>query len=176
MLKSDVIWKIISGVLFATVGGMLVVIVIQVLGRMVGQSIPWTEELIRYLFLWTVNFGMAVGMRHANHASVNILYLVLPRKKWIEVVHLVIYTASAFVFFSLLSYWNYGMTMRQLRSGEISPALEIPMFLVSLPLFMCDLLAVVGLAQSMFLDMKTRERVSSCDQGEASDIIEEARV
>ena len=89
---------------------------------------------------------MAVGMRQANHASVNILYMVLPKKKWIEIVHLVIYTVSALVFFSLLSYWNYGMTMRQLRSGEISPALEIPMFLVSLPLFICDLLAVIGVS------------------------------
>jgi TRAP-type C4-dicarboxylate transport system permease small subunit len=176
MQKKRILWKIVDGILFATVSGMLVVIIIQVTGRVLGRSVPWSEELTRYFFLWTVNFGMAVGMRNADHASVNVLYLVLPKTKIIQRIHLVIYTISCFVFFALLTYWNYAMTMRQLRSGEISPALELPMFLVTIPLFICDILAIIGLVQGVFLDAHTRDRITMIEPVETMDMFGEGLI
>lgn len=176
MQKKRILWKIVDSILFATVGGMLVVIIIQVVGRVIGASVPWSEELTRYLFLWTVSFGMAVGMRYADHASVNVLYLVLPKTKIIQKIHLVIYTLSCLVFFALLTYWNYAMTMRQLRNGEISPALELPMFLVTIPLFLCDILAIIGLVQGVFFDAHTRDRITMIEPVETLEMLEEGSI
>jgi TRAP-type C4-dicarboxylate transport system permease small subunit len=119
---------------------------------------------------------MAVGMRHADHASVNVLYLVLPKTKVIQRIHLVIYTVSCLLFFALLTYWNYAMTMRQLRSGEISPALELPMFFVTMPLFVCDILASIGLIQGAFFDTHTRGRITMIEPIETMDMPEEGLV
>jgi TRAP-type C4-dicarboxylate transport system permease small subunit len=176
MGKKNYLWRIVDGVLFITVSGMLVVIVIQVISRIIGRSVPWTEEMTRYLFLWTINFGMVMGMRNADHASVNIVYLLLPKSRLIERIHLVIYTASILLFFTLLTYWNIGMTLRQYRSLEISPALGIPMFLVTFPLFICNILAVMALIHSVFLDEKTKKRIILADQIDSIEMIEEGAV
>jgi TRAP-type C4-dicarboxylate transport system permease small subunit len=151
---------------------MLIVIVIQVAGRIAGESVPWSEELTRYLFLWTVNFGMAVGMRNAEHASVNVIYYLLPKTRIIQKTLLFIYVISCFAFFVLLTYWNLTMTVRQFNSEEMSPALGMPMFLVTLPLFICNILATVGLVQSAFFDEQTKKRLTMPDQGESFDQLE----
>lgn len=174
MVKKDYVWKVVDAILFVTVSSMLLVIAVQVVSRIAGKSVPWTEELSRYLFLWTVNFGMAVGMRHADHASVNFVYLVIPKKEIIKKIHLGIYTLSCVLFFSLLTYWNFSMTMRQLKSGEISPAMEIPMFLVTLPLFVCDILACIGLVYGVLFDEKVSKRIIDAGAEEVSDLLEEA--
>jgi TRAP-type C4-dicarboxylate transport system permease small subunit len=119
---------------------------------------------------------MAVGMRYADHASVNVLYLILPKSKIIERIHISIYTLSCLVFFALLAYWNYAMTMRQLHSGEISPALELPMFWVTIPLFLCDILAVIGLVQGAVFDAHTRDRITMVEPAETIEMVQEASI
>ncbi|OHD29502.1 MAG: hypothetical protein A2Y31_00035 [Spirochaetes bacterium GWC2_52_13] len=172
MAKRNFLWRVVDSILLLTVSGMLLVVIIQVVGRIISKSVPWSEELTRYLFLWTVNIGMAVGMRYADHASVNVIYLLLPKTKIVRRIHLSIYATSCVVFFALLTYWNIGMTFRQFNSGEMSPALELPMFLVSLPLFVCDILAAVGLVQSAFFDKSTRERIVMLGQNESLERLE----
>lgn len=176
MDKKNFLWKIVDGILFITVSGMLLVVTIQVVGRIISRSVPWSEEMTRYLFLWTVNFGMAVGMRNADHASVNIIYIMLPKTKIIQRVHLGIYTISCLVFFSLLTYWNIGMTIRQFNSGEMSPAVGLPMFWVSFPLFICNILAAIGLIQSVFFDETTKNRIKMLEQTDTLELLEERSV
>ena len=46
---------------FVIVLGLLVTVSCQALSRLTGASAPWTEELSRFLFIWTAFLGMASG-------------------------------------------------------------------------------------------------------------------
>lgn len=74
MKIAKTLWRIIDVILFITVLSMLVVVLMQVLGRTFGKSIPWSEEMTRNLFIWTVNFGMVVGFKNVDHARVTFVY------------------------------------------------------------------------------------------------------
>ena len=166
METKGLLWKIIDGILLLTVAGMLIVVTLQVFGRLVGKSVPWSEEMTRNLFVWTINFGMAVGFRRAEHARVTFIYNFLPKHRVMKTIQLVIYVMSCIGFFSVAMYWNFGMTSRQIASGEISPALGIPMFIVTLPLGLCSLLAVIGIIQSVLFDKETREHLTMDEPAE----------
>ncbi|MCF7934432.1 MAG: TRAP transporter small permease [Spirochaetia bacterium] len=159
----DVLWKIIDGILFAEVLGMLIVVSIQIIGRLVGNSVAWSEEMTRNLFVWTINFGMVVGFRRAEHARVTFVYDLFPKTPLMKNIQLGIYMISCLLFFSVAAYWNAGMTIRQIGSGEMSPALGIPMFFVTLPLSLCSVLAIIAIIQSVLLDPETRESLT-CDE------------
>lgn len=168
--KKNFLWKLVDVIIFVNVLAMLCVVLVQVLGRLFSNSLPWTEELTRYCFLWTVNLGMTVGVLHANHASVTVFYDLFKRKKaLIGKIRMYIYLLSCLLFFGLTSYWNLGMTLRQMNNHEISPALGVPMFLITMPLFLCDLLALIATIQSIFFDKNTRDFIcmKSIDRNES---------
>jgi TRAP-type C4-dicarboxylate transport system permease small subunit len=44
------------------------------------NSLVWAEELSRYLFVWTVCLGAAMGVERGSHVSVDSLLASLPRR------------------------------------------------------------------------------------------------
>lgn len=161
MKNKNILWKITEGIIFLNVMTMLIVVIIQVVGRTFASSLPWTEELTRYCFLWTVNFGMTIGLLEASHASVTIVFSTFKKhKELVGKIRMWIYFIACFVFFLFACYWNLGMTRRQIGNFESSPALGIPMYFVTLPLFICDILAILALIQSIFFTKETRDMIS----------------
>lgn len=158
MKKKNILWRITEGIIFINVMTMLIVVIIQVVGRTLTSSLPWTEELTRYCFLWTVNFGMTIGLLEASHASVTIVFTAFKKhQELVGKIRMWIYFFACAVFFMFALYWNLGMTRRQVGNFESSPALGIPMYFVTLPLFICDILALVALVQSVFFDKEVRD-------------------
>jgi TRAP-type C4-dicarboxylate transport system permease small subunit len=171
----ELIWKIVHALILIDVLGMLVIVILQIVGRLISQSLPWTEELTRYCFLWTINFGMTMGVLNASHASVTIAFSFFKNKrKILGIIRGAIYLCSCLIFFGVACYLNIGMTIRQFGNGEISPALGIKMFLVTMPLFICNILAIIATIQSLFLNEKTR-KIILLENTETNEILENAK-
>jgi TRAP-type C4-dicarboxylate transport system permease small subunit len=160
-----VLWKVVDGLLFLQVSGMLVIVTIQIVGRLIGRSVPWSEEMTRNFFVWAVNCGMAAGFRYAEHARVTFALKILPG--WLKRFQIVLYVVSCAAFFAIVCVLGYGITTRQFRSGEMAPATGIPMFLVTLPIVLCSLLALIGTIQSAFFDAKTRQIIAEEEAAQA---------
>ena len=139
------------------------IVILQVIGRSFGKSIPWSEEMTRNLFLWTVNFGMVVGFKNVDHARVTFIFDLFKKSKVKDTMQLTLYFLSALGFFSLLAIWNFQMTFRQFRIGESSPALGIPMFWVTMPMGICSVLALVATVETVFFDKNSRARILMSD-------------
>ncbi len=144
------IWRLVDLAIFVAVLGMVVFIVIQVGSRLAGQSVPWTEELSRFLFLWTTYLGMAAGFRQGNHPSFGLLGALLPTAGQ-RALTLVTPVAAA-VFFGIVSVYGLGLLRQQISFGEMSPILRIGMWLTTLPLVMGAVLAIFGAAMHALRD------------------------
>jgi TRAP-type C4-dicarboxylate transport system permease small subunit len=101
-------------------------------------SLYWSEEALRYLFIWLVFLGLGPGIRHKGHVALEIvLNLLGPRAKLgLErfILALVLLFCVVFVYYgSILTYRNFE---------QLSPALEMSMSLVYGPLPLGGLIAV----------------------------------
>lgn len=142
------IWKAVDGAIFCAVFGMVILIATQVVTRMIGQSAPWTEELSRFLFIWTTFLGMATGFRHGNHPSMGVLLACLPDAAVRVLRHLT--PICALVFFGIVCWFGLGLIQQQIRFGEISPSLQVGMWVTTLPLILGSALAPLGAVMHSF--------------------------
>jgi TRAP-type C4-dicarboxylate transport system permease small subunit len=152
-----VLWRAVDAVLLLCVAGMLTAIVLQVGSRLGGRSLAWTEELSRFLFIWTAFLGMAAGFRRVEHPRVILLVDRLPAVVRRQAAHL--YAAVGIGFFALAGYYATLLVRQQQLFGETSPALGIGMWLVSLPSALAAVLAIEALLVSVYLDPAARALV-----------------
>ncbi len=103
---------------------MLFIIFLQVIFRYVfHNSLTFSEELARYLFVWTVFLCSAVVARDNGHIIVGVLTERLKGKK-AKYVKSAAYI-STMIFVAILFY--QGIRMMKLSSFQHSPALGISM-------------------------------------------------
>ncbi|MCA0972167.1 TRAP transporter small permease [Halobacillus litoralis] len=113
-------------VLFSSV--MVSVIFLQVVMRVSGNSLSWSEELARYCFIWLVYIGISYGVKKQRHIKVDVMLLLLKGKGKLA---LSILANLLFLVFSLyVVVKGYGIASQLLSFGQQSPALHIPMGLV----------------------------------------------
>lgn len=151
------LWKVVDALVFVFVTGIVVTVAVQVVSRWLGESVTWTEELTRFLFIYTAFFGMAAGFRHAEHARIAFLIGRLPSVLQRMSVHL--YVVAGLVFFTIVAVKGWELTVQQYDSNERSAALNIGMYLATLPIVIAAVLAIIAHVQSVYRSPKLRERL-----------------
>lgn len=136
------IWRLLDATIFVTVIGMVMLIALQVGSRWLGGSLSWTEELSRFLFIWTIWLGMAAGFRQGQHPSLNFLSAISPPR--IQALLRLLQAVAAAVFFSIVCWYGVKLVQQQLRTGEVSAILQLGMWLTTVPLVMGSALAIFG--------------------------------
>ena len=102
----------------------LVVITAQVLCRYVlNDSLVWTEELARYLFVWITFIGAALAVKEGTHIRVALIVDRLPSnvRRFLDVAQLVL--AAAFL--GLLVWLGFQWVW--LNASSLTPALGLPL-------------------------------------------------
>ena len=155
--ESGPLWRVIEVLLGVGVFGMLVLLSVQVVGRLIGSSPSWTEEAARFLFMDGVFLGFAAGFRAAVHPRVS--YLVTRGPGWLGTVSLHATVVCALVFFGILAWKSAELVAQQMRNNETSPALSMSMWIVTVPLAVASILAIVGVIQSVYFDKNLRQRM-----------------
>ena len=106
---------------------------IQVIVRKVPflSSLQWAEEFDRFMWIWSVFISLPYTIRMGNMLRVNVLLDLMPHyvRKTISLIVDVIVMLSM----ALLCYHSYGVIFRAkgiMSSGELSPAMRWPMWIV----------------------------------------------
>lgn len=134
-----------EALLAATLGLTFLVLLLQVFSRyLFSWPLAWTEELARYLFVWSVFIGASQAMRHGEHIAVGMVVERLPRRA-AQVVGLAMLALMA-TFLGVVIVKGYELAMKVIDLP--STALEWPMALVyaPLPAVALIMLARLGLA------------------------------
>lgn len=112
--------------LFSNFGLIILIIIVfsQVFSRYVLQfSLPWSEELARYLMVWLTFLGAALAVTKDAHPRVIAFVNLLPAKARKPVL-LASFLVSG-LFYALLVY--YGCIYSLSNLAQPSPVLRIPM-------------------------------------------------
>lgn len=137
------IWQAVNWLLFAAVAALFVAVSCQAASRLFGFIAPWTEELARFLFIWTAFLGMATGFRNGEHPRITLLTDMLPRtlRWWVPVALSAIATTILFV---IVGWYGAQLLIQRLTFGETSPVLGVGMWIATLPVVLGSILAVIG--------------------------------
>ncbi|PTW51997.1 MULTISPECIES: TRAP transporter small permease [Rhodovulum] len=114
-------------------------VLIQVVGRSLGSSPVWTEELTRFALLFLIAFGAGLSLRTGDMVNVDIVCEVLPGR-WPWRLRLVSALATGGLALYLLPHaWRFVSIGRM----QSSPALGLTMSYVHLTVFL--MLALLAL-------------------------------
>lgn len=143
---SNNIDSVMKKMVFLTILGMIVSITLQIIFRVFFNSLTWTEEVARYLLVWSTFIGATLAYKRGLHISVTFIRNMLPEKlrKLICILGIII----SIVFFIVVIV--FGAKLIILQKTQLSPALRLPMRWVYLVMpFSFIIMIVYGLTETL---------------------------
>lgn len=135
--------------------GITVVMLMQIVMRMLKLSLPWAEELARYFYIWSVLLSLGYTIRTKSILRVDLLLNALPDVLQ-KAVELVLQLASC-AFYLLMSYYSLRVLDGVKSSGQTTPALEWPMYLIYLILPVGFFLAALRSLQQGYWAIRSKK-------------------
>ncbi len=119
--------RILSYLLMVSVAILVIPVTLQIFSRFT-DLIPhyiWTEEMARFLFIWTIMIGAMIGVRESLHFEVDVWPKVRPRiEAAVKLMAKLGVLALALVF-----VWS-GIEFTQFAWNRISELAELPLWLI----------------------------------------------
>lgn len=136
----------------ASVGALIlfaaIMLCVQITARaLFNHSFSWAEESVRYAIIWMVFLSCGLAFRQDAHINIDVLRQLLPgpARKVLEVI---IILACA-VLAGLLVWFGGAMVATLYRFGQVSPAMEAPMYLFYLAIPVSGVLMLIRLGESL---------------------------
>ena len=111
-------------------------------------SIAWSEELVRYMFVWGGLFGAAAAFRSGKHSGIPIIIerLPLPLQR-LSAWSVMIATTGYCGFMAVQAYRS---VLRAFATGQVSPTTGIPVWVVNLIMALAFTWCTIRAAQFFF--------------------------
>jgi len=120
---SDLVDRVTGKVVVVLIIAMIITITLQILTRIFAQALTWTEELSRYLLVWSTFLGATLAYKRGLHISVTFVRDLFPKVVQKGIVVLGVLVSLIFFF---LAVWN-GFNLISLQIFQVSPAMQVPM-------------------------------------------------
>lgn len=127
-----------------------IIVFAQVIMRFVFQnSLTWSEELARYLFIWMIYIGVSYGIRNHSHLKVDALDALFgPRGRLITDI---IVQLLLLAFIATMTWFGWNIVLRATR---LSAAMSMPMRYVYLAPVVGFALSIIRLIQNLIAMFK----------------------
>ena len=114
--------------LVLTLVAMVVLIFGQVVGRYVFSNAPsWTEEMARYIHIFQVWIGASYAVKLREHIRVEAFIT-----RFQGVTRKILETISHAIWFGIalfLAYFGTQLVMASIANGQVTPAMQMPMWI-----------------------------------------------
>ncbi len=95
-----------------------------------GTGISWAQELTIYLFIWMAKFGAAYGVRTGIHIGVD--FVVNAARPSIKRFLIITAISLGVIFTGVIAFFGARWVIFIYGTGQISPDLEWPMWVIYL--------------------------------------------
>lgn len=127
--------------------GVFIVVLLQVSSRLLGLPVSWTEEAIRYLFVWMIFLGLSAGFRTVETARVTVFIAAMPGV--FRRLAVPIYVVSSVLFFILMGWTGISLVKQQLMMNETAATLAVPMWIIGIIMPVSAVLALLAIIESL---------------------------
>jgi len=132
---------------------MVVIIFLQVFFRFVIKaSLPWSEELARYIMAWAVFIGASIAAKEGAHIGIDSIVTRLPKK--MENYIRTFAMALSFFFSIILVYLSVLVIQFLMKTGQKTPAMMIPMWIAYFSVLFGSILMSIRFCQATYLKFK----------------------
>ncbi len=133
-LESATLW-----IIAAALAVMTVVVFAQVVFRELSASLPWSEELARYLMVYLTYLGISVGVKRKSHIAVE----AVTRKFPLKVQNAVEIITNIACIVCCVIIVLYGIQLVNITMMQKSPALRMPMGIAYFSLVLGGILMII---------------------------------
>jgi TRAP-type transport system small permease protein len=156
---SEHILRVVTAILFS---GMVLVVFMNVVARYCfSASLPWSEEVSRFMLIYLVFLGAIVAYINNEHLGLDLVIKLVP----LRVSHVIILCSHvlSLVALSVLGFGGYQIASNSLKSGWTAPASGIPYgfiyIIVPLSVSVLCIQALVKIAQTAigFRNLQVKE-------------------
>lgn len=119
--------KMLEVLLVATIGLIIIPVTLQIISRFTNliPSYIWTEEMARFLFIWSIMIGATIGVREAAHFEVDVWPQMMGRPEAaVRILARVGVLALAIVFL-----WT-GIEFTRFAWNRTSELADLPLWLI----------------------------------------------
>lgn len=149
-----------EGLMVLFLGLMVLIMGFQVIARYgLGISLSWSEELTRYIFIWTGFLSVSYCTKKCIAIRIEQFIAFFPRrgKALFKILN---HTLELILFLYLIPFaWKF--LMAAVGSGQSSPALGIPMYYVQAAPLVGFVLSAVRIIQRWVIEWKSVRRKES---------------
>ena len=133
--------------------GMAVIMGVQVFSRFaLKESLSWTEELTRYLFIWAGFLSVSYCTKRC--ISIKIEQFVAKFSRRAKAIIKVVNHSIELAFFFYMIPFAFSYMMSAVESGQVSPALGIPMYFVQAAPFVSFVLVAIRIIQRWIIEFR----------------------
>ena len=121
---------------------------VQIVSRYVFQnSLTWSEELVRYMFVWSAFLGVPFCIKHGLSIKVDQFRNLFPIP--LQKVLMYIDKIIIFLLFLVLFIYSFTVVKATYLSGQTSPAMQLPMWTVQISVTVSSLLSMICSIQNL---------------------------
>ncbi len=125
----------------------------QVLSRYAfGQSLSWSEEITRYLFIWCGFLSVSYCSKKCLSIKIEQFVAAFPRRG--KALFKVVNHTIELIFFLYMIPFSYSYMMSAVESGQLSPACGIPMYYIQAAPFVSFILVTFRILQRWIIEFR----------------------
>ncbi len=136
---------------------MVVVIFTNVIMRYIfNNSLSWSEELARYLFVWFSWLGVSAGLKDNEHLRVELLSVALAKRGLVKaneilsIIVALIWLATT----AIVAYYGVEVLMSQIELNVVTPAMRMPVWIGYLSVAACSVIVGIRLIANIVGHLK----------------------
>ena len=142
--------SLLSHLVVASVAILIIPVSLQIFSRHTAliPSYIWTEEMARFLFIWTISIGAMIGVRESTHFEVDVMPELPPRAEAVARL-----TGRIGVLVLAVVFLFAGIKFTEFAWFRTSELAELPLWLIHLPWPLMGLTWIVFLGEQMLDDV-----------------------
>lgn len=125
-------------------------------------SLSWTEEITRYLFVWSGFLSIGFGVQRS--IAIRLEQLTDKLKGKAKSAIFILDYLIEFVFFAYMIPAAYRYFVTAIQSGQVSPACAMPMWILQAAPVVGFVLVEFRLLQKIYLEIKKVRGMKTCQQ------------